>query len=211
MEHLKIIFDKYAEIYRRILKDFYPAKGSTGFPERNLSVNWSKAVESVYDGDNVTSWFEFQFGEDNNKHIDALIWDKASKDLYFVESKRYSNPKSKIREVGEDIVRLFNLYKELRTEENERINIGLVEHCYGVILADVWTKKEGRTGRKIKILNSYKNGSFLEDFKEIISENESLEKNNIHGFPNLKYYYEEFDWVSKNENYALVSFAWTIS
>ena len=39
---LEEVFKNYDLIYRNILKNFYPSLGSTGFQERNLTVNFSK-------------------------------------------------------------------------------------------------------------------------------------------------------------------------
>ena len=38
-EIIENTFEKNQSIYKRILKDFYPSLGSTGFQERNLTVN----------------------------------------------------------------------------------------------------------------------------------------------------------------------------
>ncbi len=140
------IFAAYADLYQSILSDFYPSKGSTGFAERNLSVNWSKAAEIVCGRDNIISWFEYQFSDTNDKHIDALVWDRSGGNLYLIESKRFSEPKAKTEEVGNDIVRLLDLYKEIVNEK--RMDLNKVKQCYGVILADVWPKKRKRSSRK---------------------------------------------------------------
>nr|MCR5719802.1 hypothetical protein [Lachnospiraceae bacterium] len=57
------IMEEYKQIYEKIFKTMYPAKNSTGFPERNLSANYSKAYETV--NTNAITWFEFQFGPKN--------------------------------------------------------------------------------------------------------------------------------------------------
>ncbi len=186
-------FDTYGRIYEHIFRELYPAKNSTGFPERNLSVNFSKAYEKVAEerNQNVVSWFEFQFGEKNNNHVDLVILNKTSKEFIIVESKRFSNPIKKIEEMGKDIQRIYALERELRTD-NDRIHIDEMEHVYGVILADVWL------GPKMKdiIYDSYQSKSFISNFA-----------NELSWFKDLKedYYITEFSELSA---YKLLSIVW---
>lgn len=79
------VFEKYKKNYDRIFKVIYPAKNSTGFPERNLSVNFAKAYENVFD--NTVTWYELQFGIKNNRHIDAVIIDIKNKRIIFINQK----------------------------------------------------------------------------------------------------------------------------
>ena len=101
MQYLKTslddVFDRYAEQYSAILNKIYPSKGSTGFTERNLSVNFSKAYEDIAGKDSAISWFEFQFGAKSRQHVDLVLLDYLSKELYIVEAKRFSNPTKKNR------------------------------------------------------------------------------------------------------------------
>lgn len=202
------IFNTYAGIYKSILSAFYPSKGSTGFAERNLSVNWSKAAEIVCGRENLISWFEYQFSDANNKHIDALVWDRSNGNLYLIESKRFSDPISKTKEIGNDVVRLQDLYEEILREK--RIDLSKVKHCYGVILADVWPKKNRKRCKKREILESFENCSFLADNICNFSETTQLILKD-YPFPELKYYHIVFDDVSEAERYALVSFSWRIA
>jgi len=147
----KQIVEQYKARYESILKGFYPAKNSTGFPERNLSVNYAAAYEKVCP-ENVIVWYEFQFGENNRKHIDCIIIDKANRCILFVESKRFSNLPKKINEVLDDIDRINSLPGELQREETLLLEKGHPEKvrisnfsgydCYGVILADVWLETD---------------------------------------------------------------------
>ncbi len=83
---LESVLAEYKAKYVSVFRNFYPAMGSTGFPERNLSVNFSKAFETVAAsrGYDVYSWFELQMrgngkkDENGNKHCDALIVDNGS-------------------------------------------------------------------------------------------------------------------------------------
>ena len=193
------VFDEYGRIYETILKDLYPAKNSTGFPERNLSVNFSKAYEKIAatNGQNAISWFEFQFGDKNDLHIDAVIMNTSSKELIFVESKRFSEPAKKIREVGEDIDRIYSCIEELKEDGNDsRINLKKYKKVYGLVLADVWTE----TPQKKSILKAYNENKFLEEFSTTINSKQN-------GISSEKYYVHDFD---KLPNYHLVSFMWKL-
>ena len=209
---IDIIFDIYGDIYRNILKKFYPALGSTGFPERNLSVNFAKAYESYMKISNqdVYSWFEFQFGKEKNKHVDAVIMNETSREIFVIESKRYSNPNDKMLEVGEDIDRVFEFAKQI-VEENKpngakRIDVSRFDRIYGVILADVWTE----TDKKIEIKESYKIGTedanskdaFLNRFSDKVLYSKDLK--------GLKYNIQS-NLNESLENYNLVSFIWEVT
>lgn len=205
------IFEEYGKIYSDILAVMYPAKNSSGFPERNLSVNFAKACErvAVQNKSKVYAWYEFQFGEKNNRNVDAVILNPKSKDLLIVESKRYSHPAKKIKEVGKDIERVNRLYEEL-IDENingiERIKMKNCHHVYGVILADVWTETKTKEG----ILACYLEGerdslseySFLNTYKSELGLQKPLQG---------LYYSTKNIVIGKTEsNYWLVSFMWEL-
>jgi hypothetical protein len=78
------VLHRYKENYCRIFECIYPSMGSTGFTERNLSVNFAMAYESVHK-DSIT-WYEFQFGKKNNLHYDAIIINPAEKEIVIVSS-----------------------------------------------------------------------------------------------------------------------------
>ena len=197
------VFDSYERIYRKILDNIYPAKNSTGFPERNLSVNFSKAYESValHNNQEAFTWFELQFGESNNLHVDAVVINNTTKEMFVIEAKRYSNPTPKMREIGEDIDRVFLLIDELKRENDSktvRIRIDEFEHIYGVILADVWSE----TPLKTDILQTYKDNSFLEKYKDEIRHT-----NDVKG---VEYYIQSFSDIDYVKKYNLVSFVWKL-
>ena len=189
---MKKIFDEYGNIYRKILEKIYPAKGSTGFAERNLSVNFSKAYEKIFPS--ALSWFEFQFGK--KKHIDAVIVNEESQEIFVIESKRYS-VQSKITAIGHDIDRIKTFLDELkkendrRNENDRRIDLSKIKKFYGVILADVWTEVDNF---KRKILKSYQEENFLTEFKEFLKFESKI--SNPH--------YNVQD-IENRENYFLVS------
>ncbi len=69
------VLKAYQHNYEKILNIFYPSKKSTGFTERNLTVNFSKAYEAVAGsvGDVCCSWFELPVNENGKDHVDAII------------------------------------------------------------------------------------------------------------------------------------------
>ena len=201
------VFRSYGEIYNHILSTIYPAKKNTGFPERNLSVNFSKAYEQIMGNKNhdVVSWFEFQFGENDRYHVDMVLLDNTTKELFIIESKRFSNPNKKMEEIGEDIKRIHlfknELIKEQKLQEEQiRINMEEINHIYGVILADVWLE----TPLKREIYRSYQNNSFMRDFAN---------KLKYYGKLNESYYcldvVGKYKWI--DNNYKLVSFVWELT
>lgn len=205
------IFEEYGKIYSDILKTMYPAKNSSGFPERNLSVNFAKACErvAVQNRSKVYTWYEFQFGEKNNRNVDAVILNPKSKDLIIVESKRYSIPFKKIKDVGKDIRRIKDLLNELCDEnrgDSPRIKLDEHWHFYGVILADVWTE----TKPKEKVLACYQEGE-----KDLSSENSFLNKyrNELvlqQSLPGLYYSTKHIKYNGEESKYWLVSFMWEL-
>mgnify|MGYP006423449285 CR=1 FL=1 len=138
MQTLDKAFEKLHERYCKILENYYPAHGSTGFTERNLTSNFVFAIESIL-GDNSIFWLEAPIDIEKRKHIDAVVFDLKSQSSFLIESKRFSNPEQKILEANNDISRLKNrkhyelLEKKLKTKINER---------YAVLLADVWRENE---------------------------------------------------------------------
>ena len=200
---IESVFEAYGEIYRNILNNIYPAKNSTGFPERNLSVNFTKAYEAfaAQKGQNAFSWFEFQFGNSNNLHVDAVLINKTTHELYVIESKRFSNPMPKMREIGEDIDRVYSLVEELRQENLQdkfRIKLDDFEHKYGVILADVWTE----TPLKEEILQAYKEGTLLDRYADEIKHEREIDP--------VSYYVQNFCDNVDVQRYNLVSFMWEL-
>lgn len=210
-ERREAVFGHYGNLYRAILNSIYPAKNSTGFPERNLSVNFSKAYETAAGaaGETAVSWFELQFGPNNHFHADAVIINETAGDMLIVESKRFSHPAKKILEISEDIDRIYDLLSELRAENEQgiiRIDLSKIRHGYGVILADVWT--ESRT--KTDILNSYLAGmeapgsadSFLNKYCKGYAQNRE--------FPGLAYDVRSMKELPSLQQYSLASFLWQL-
>ncbi len=199
---LNEVFTEYGNIYSSILNRIYPAKNSTGFPERNLSVNFSKAYERVAasHGELAYSWFEFQFGPRNSFHADAVILNDTTSELFIVEAKRFSNPATKIRQVGKDIDRIYDFVEEIKAENKKgiiRIDIGSMSSIYGVILSDVW--KENSV--KEEILRDFENNCFI--------EHHISEMNNVNPIKDEKYDVRRFD-IKAVSNYNLTSLWWKL-
>lgn len=155
MIDFKRVFDEYIRIYQSIFDILYPSKNSTGFQERNQTVNFVKAYEKTYFKDVVASWFEFQFGKKNNNHIDALIVNKTTKEIFLIESKRFRN-ESDLESSTKDYIRMTEQFT--LSEFNNRIDNHNDYRVYGIILADVWTEND----TKINIYNEFEN-IFLKD------------------------------------------------
>ena len=184
---LEIVFKKYKKEYDSILESFYPSLGSTGFQERNLTINFSKAYEKTYSKNKVISWFELQFGEDNKNHLDAIIIDLSENRIFLIESKRYSNPSSKIESVNRDIKRIMECSNYICSRKERFENFNNFE-IYGVILADVWLENN----KKKEIYNLYK-------YKKMFIGKCDTSFEEYYALKTKKY-----------EKYALLSYIWKI-
>lgn len=207
MEINKIV-KKYKEIYRYIFENIYPSKNSTGFTERNLSVNFAKAYERFYP--NAITWYEFQFGENNNLHYDAIIINPENREIVVIESKRFSELFKKVREVGEDIERIRDFDTKYFAEFANRIPYLEEYSIVGVILADIWT--EGKN--KKAVMQTFKESSFVQHYQKYFSQDI---KNQAAWFSNGQYFCEDFadvkpshvkDNVYIRETYYLLGMIW---
>lgn len=187
-EILEVTFEKTKSIYERILKDFYPSLGSTGFQERNLTVNFSKAYENVCVAESVLSWFELQFGDKKNNHFDCVIINNTRKELFIVESKRFTSPTKK-QGILSDVERI-NTFVEAGLDE--RFDEYKNHKVFGVILADIWKENNA----KKEVYRAFKEKVFFKD----ASLNESW------------HIYDTRDIPVKGckAEYSLLSFVWEI-
>ena len=159
------VFDEYERRYERLFHSIYPSRNSTGFPERNLTVNLCHAFEH-----DATALFEMQFGSSNREHLDGvLLSDRLENDreLALIESKRFKSP-SAVETIGKDIGRIYRCFYELKKEnlvpETRRIDMSSVRTVFGCELADVWVENRF----KDTVCESYRNGTFLDVFKKDI-------------------------------------------
>ena len=205
------VLQRYKENYCRIFEKIYPSHGGTGFTERNLSVNFAKAYESVYP--DAITWYEFQFGKRNSQHYDAIIVDPENKKLIVIESKRFTNTEKKIESVGNDIERIREFEEATYLYEfNKRIPDLQDYSVVGVILADVWT--EG--SEKPKIKQSFENETFLQDYRENLSLGEHPDSWFLEG----QYFCKGFSDINTPNlergntiptNYYLVGMIWNVT
>ncbi len=198
-EATRSIFEKYKENYVKVFRRLYPAKNSTGFPERNLSVNFSKAVECLFP--ESSTWFEFQFGEKNNLHFDAVVIIPELKRILIIEAKRFSNPPQKAKEIHHDMLRVGSVASEYYKEFADRIPDFSAYSVSGVILADVWTETDVKTAIK----DSFLNCCFLETF--IPSLPKDFFRN---GSYHVRGFEDATDYPCINTNYYLVSMIWDV-
>jgi hypothetical protein len=209
METEKIL-QQYKQNYCRIFESIYPSKNNTGFTERNLSVNFAKAYEQIYP--QAFTWYEFQFGHNNNLHYDAIIINPENREIVVVESKRFSELFKKVREVGQDIERIRAFSTNYFEEFVGRIP-NLKEYTVvGVILADVWAKGKN----KITISEAFKNSSFIQYVRQHfckIDEEESWFFNGQHF--NIDFIDVKPSLVYPNdcirEQYHLVGLIWNVN
>ncbi|MCD8090596.1 MAG: hypothetical protein LUD81_08270 [Clostridiales bacterium] len=151
--HWDEVLNGFGEIYNRIFKNFYPSKGSTGFTERNLSVNFSKAYEKTAEkyGEEAFSWFELPFSENGRKHLDGVIVNVSLKEILLIEAKRYSDPPEKIPEILKDFLRITNTDWEYEFEKDRSGKEAALKakeyKIFGLVIADVWL--ETKTKRNI--------------------------------------------------------------
>lgn len=196
------ILSIYKGNFVRIFNSLYPAKNSTGFTERNLSVNFAKAYESR--NPDAITWYEFQFGEKNNLHYDAIIINPARKELLLIESKRFSNLFKKVHEVKDDIDRINQSVCAYIPDFSSRIDDFSDYTVYGVILADVWTETKNKT----KVRDAFADGTFLETYLPDLY----LERSSC--FADGKYFVTSFSEITKYEsiknNYHLLTMIWLV-
>ena len=152
----KTFFDKvcikFKHNYEKIFEHIYPAKNSSGFTERNLSVNFAEAYEktAMQLNQNCITWYEFQFGEKNNQHYDAVVVNITTKEILVIEAKRFNDLPKKIYSTVNDIHRINNFPAEILNENSCRITDFNLYKIYGVFLADIWTA--GTSSPKLKKL-----------------------------------------------------------
>lgn len=190
------VFETYKSRYEDILTVLYPSKNSTGFTERNLSVNFATSYEMAHPGS--VTWYEFQFGEKNNLHLDAVIVNKAKKEILLIESKRFKNATKQVAAVEKDILRIFFAKDECWEEFESRIDGFSNYDVYGVILADVWTETKPKT----KIKDAFENSSFV----SVYIENKLLAAR-LEEVSDVKHYIQK---PKQLENYYLTSLVWKV-
>ncbi|MEG1805313.1 MAG: hypothetical protein RR327_02855 [Clostridia bacterium] len=195
------VLDKYKNNYVKILKKYYPAQDSTGFTERNQSVNFVEAYKELFPSS--YAWYEAPL-DDKTKHLDAVIFDDENERIIMIEAKRMSQPSAKTKECYNDIERLKN-YKnyEKLIEKKEYKEYKAI---YGLVLVDLWC--EGT--RKPKIFEMWEQGKYFEG-----SEYDGYEDFSDNPPQNGSYYYREFTDCETKEstktNYKLLAYCFEIT
>ena len=202
-KELKALRDRYVHI----LKYLYPSKGSLGFTERNLSVNFAEAYRSCHP--NACAWYEFHFGK--KMHYDALLVDPDAKKIFLIEAKRFSNP-DKTKEVDSDIQRI-SAFRENEEELRKRIRDYEEYAVCGIILGDVWTEDSFKS----KIKESFEKENYLAQFGAEVLRSEKI------SLRNAEYYVQDFagaipeNWRKDNnlqwfeQYYCLLAIVWEIT
>lgn len=118
------------------------------------------------------TWYEFQFGIENNKHYDALIVNTTTKEILIIESKRFNNIPRKIKSIIADIKRINCFPVEMLNDNSCRITDFAEYRIYGIILADIWTQNTSSPKRKLQIKEQYKDNSFVSQNEDLKNEPE---------------------------------------
>ncbi|MCC4860688.1 hypothetical protein [Vibrio splendidus] len=149
IEKLKLACGSMSSRYTKILSQYYPAHGSIGFTERNLTNNLVRSLEDAF-GEKCISWFEAPICLKDGKHIDAVVFYEDITIL--IEAKRLTSVKSKIGAIEHDIERMFSTDTIEMLEKNFNSNRSQ-RRRYSIVLADVWTEND----EKINAYESWPN------------------------------------------------------
>ena len=207
------VFCLYKEYYVEILKCIWPSIDSNGFQERNLTVNFTNAYKEIAKkkDNSVIVWFEFQCGESGNKHVDALLMNTTSKEIFIIEAKRYNNVNQKIRSVARDVKRIQDFFCD-KDKLVSRLGDISEYQLYGMILADVWSE----TPSKTEIAELYIQKIFFEEKLRTINLGSETElylmlpesiRYDVQTFNNEGF---EKERQKSLDNYKLVSFWWPL-
>lgn len=156
--------------YRNILSKYYPAHGSTGFTERNLTNNLVTSLEFAL-GKECISWFEAPICTDTNKHMDAVIFFEDVTIL--IEAKRLTSIGSQLNSINEDINRMFSSRTIAMLEHGLPLS-QLTRKRYSIVLVDVWTE----TNAKMNAYETWPN-ILPSYFKELMVFSEKLSFDNL--------------------------------
>jgi hypothetical protein len=186
---IKQTFFETCRRYEQMLKNYYPAFNSNGFPERNLTFNFCSSFLKIWmkasDKEDLIIWQEAPFihgeNQDKKKHFDSLIIDDQNNELYLIEAKRLRS-KGKKMSIESDLNRLRSEWKNIKFDREERKKY----KKYILILTDFWLPY-GKRKSKVKndLINWFENQLggqeyFDKDKKEIL--------NVIRSTRNEKYY-----------------------
>lgn len=188
IEKLELACGSMSSRYTNILSQYYPAHGSTGFTERNLTNNLVRALEDAF-GEKCISWFEAPICLKDGKHIDAVVFYEDITIL--IEAKRLTSVKSQIGAIEHDIERMFSTDTIDMLEEKFSSNHSK-RRRYSIVLADVWTEND----EKINVYKSWPN-QLPSHFLETLLFSKSLPFNHLYVEENWKNNYKILIAVSE--------------
>ena len=156
---MKEIIDKVflttVKSYEKILSSYYPAHGSNGFTERNLTFNFCHQYLNYREKQtekNIIVWQEIPIANPEypkrDNHFDSLIIDTDINTLFYIESKRIRSTNHH-QSLLDDLSRIQKCYKFI--PEYEKFQ------SYGkfaILLTDLWTlnsKEDNRSNLKRQI------------------------------------------------------------
>lgn len=141
-EIINNVFETTVKSYEKILSGYYPAHGSNGFTERNLTFNFSHNY--LLENQDAIIWQESPLKD--GKHFDTLIIDEEKRAIIVVEAKRLQNEK-KTESIYNDFRRINNHFEEINLPSDK-----LSYSKYGLLLIDVWISKKKEDNDKRAIL-----------------------------------------------------------
>lgn len=149
-EKIKEAFEHYFQKYTRIFEHFYPARGSDGFVERNLTNNFVNELSKLLDDKNLSSqdvnsfsWYEISIPKSGNGtkkgHIDAVLFSPKHESIFYLEAKRLStyrgNFENRVKSITSDFSRIIDV--EIRDSIKSRVGHEF-KNEYIICLADFW-------------------------------------------------------------------------
>ncbi len=162
---IKEVFDKMVKEYQRFLRLYYPAHGSNGFTERNLTFNFCHQYLNYHKNQNtkdIIVWQEIPTANPEcskrNNHFDSLIIAKNKIEnngsIFYIESKRIRNT-SRHNSLKADLTKIQNSYKFIPDYESFQ-----TYDKFAILLADIWILNENednrsRIKRQIEMEQSY--------------------------------------------------------
>jgi hypothetical protein len=157
-ELIKTVFNKTVASYERFLGRYYPAHGSNGFTERNLTFNFSHNY--LIKNDNAFVWQEVPLGD--REHFDTLIIDDEHKSILCIEAKRLGTEAKQIS-IEADLKRIRLCAEEIREKIDKNYAV------YALLLVDIWIPREneenGVKGKKKRnMLDAFKKMGNVETY-----------------------------------------------
>jgi len=145
---IREIFNETVEDYKRFLESYYPAHGSNGFTERNLTFNFCHQYLSFREKQNekdIIVWQEVpianpEFPKRNN-HFDSLIIDNGINTIFYIESKRIRSTNHH-KSLLDDLSRMQKCYKYIPEYEKFQSY-----EKFAILLTDIWTLSEKEDNR----------------------------------------------------------------